>query len=334
MRASTWVVVAALAAVACATGDVEDAGPSIRTASAPQIGPASVDDPIMPLPEKLALDQRKVELGSKLFRDPILDREKQATCLTCHPFGRGGVDGAPKPQLPGKEAMTVNTPTIFNVGLNYRQHWNGKFETLEAQLDAPILNPRVMNMTYPEVVARLSASPEYAAAFRDIYPDGVTEKNFRDALAEYERSLITPRSPFDRFLAGDPEAIDDRVRKGYALFKSHGCISCHQGVNIGGNMMQRFGALKDYFAGREISEADLGLFLVTRREEDKHVFRVASLRNVALTAPYFHDGSVKTLEEAVRIMSEYQLGRPLDDEQTKLIVAFLGSLTGDLGVEL
>jgi cytochrome c peroxidase len=191
------------------------------------------------------------------------------------------------------------------------------------------MNPNVMNMTFPEIVERLKASPEYAPTFNAIY-GGVSEANFREALATYERSLNTPGARFDRFLRGETDAIDDDERRGFELFKSHGCSSCHQGVNVGGNLLQRFGVLKDYFAGRTIEEADLGLYTVTKLEADKHVFRVPSLRNVALTAPYFHNGSVQTLDEAVRIMAEYQLGRPLAAEQTRLIVAFLGTLTSDL----
>ncbi len=329
--ALTFLVTAA--AAACADPAPTSVPTSEPLAFVPDLVPATADDPIVPIPTRLDLDARKVALGEKLFKDPILSRDRDTSCLVCHPFGKGGADGMPKSQLFGKEPLAVNTPTVFNVGLNYKLHWNGKWDSLEAQLDTPILNPKVMNITYGEIVSRLDASTDYKPAFAAIYTDGVTEKNFRDAVATYERSLLTPRSRFDRFLSGEPEAIDDRERQGYALFKSHGCISCHQGVNVGGNMMQRFGALKDYFAGRTITEADLGLYLVTNREEDKHVFRVASLRNVALTAPYFHDGSVDTLEKAVRIMAEYQLGRPLTDEQTGLIVAFLGSLTGDTGVE-
>lgn len=291
---------------------------------------ASADDSFLPLPEQMQLDPRKVELGRRLFRDNILSKDRDTSCVVCHPFARGGADGMPRSQLLGKEPLAVNTPTIFNVGFDYKLHWNGRFDSLEAQLDVPITSPRVMNITFAEVVRRLQESVDYAHSFKAIYRDAVTEKNFRDVIATYERSLVTPRSRFDRFLLGDRNALDDREKRGFALFKSQGCVSCHQGVNIGGNLMQRFGALKDYFAGRRIEEADLGLFLITKREEDRHVFRVASLRNVALTGPYFHDGSVASLEEAVRIMSEYQLGRPLTDEQTGVIVAFLGTLTGDL----
>jgi cytochrome c peroxidase len=291
--------------------------------------PLLSDEVILPIPETVPLDPRKVDLGRRLFRDPILSRERDTTCLNCHPFAAGGMDGATRSQLPGRAKLGVNTPTIFNVGFSFKLHWSGRFDSLEAQLDVPIMNPNVMNMTFPEIVERLKASPEFAPTFNAIY-GGVSEANFREALATYERSLNTPGARFDRFLRGETDAIDDDERRGFELFKSHGCSSCHQGVNVGGNLLQRFGVLKDYFAGRTIEEADLGLYTVTKLEADKHVFRVPSLRNVALTAPYFHNGSVQTLDEAVRIMAEYQLGRPLAAEQTRLIVAFLGTLTSDL----
>ncbi len=332
MRSSTTILGGLTVATLFACEDPRASGDDLSLPPpgiAPEAGRATVDDPIVPLPTHVELDKRRVALGGKLFRDPILSRNRDQSCVACHPFERAGADGVAKSHLPGQEEMAVNTPTVFNAGFNYKLHWNGKWDSLEAQLETPITSPRAMNTTFEVVVERLAESEEYRLAFAAIYPDGVTEKNFRDVMATYVRSLVTPRSRFDRFLSGELDAIDDRERRGYALFKSHGCISCHQGVNVGGNMMQRFGALKDYFAGRRVSESDLGLFLVTKREEDKHVFRVASLRNVALTAPYFHDGSVNSLEEAVRIMSEYQLGRSLTDEQVGLIVAFLGTLTGE-----
>lgn len=321
----------AVALFACALSCDEPTSASGDSAAPREPELASLNDVILPIPTEVREDARKVELGRRLFADPILSRDGQTTCMTCHPFPAHGADGAARSQLPGRDPLAVNTPTIFNVGFSYKLHWNGRFDSLEAQLDVPITSPKVMNMTFDEIVARLRASPAYRPSFEALYVDGVTEKNFRDAIASYERTLNTPGSRFDKFLAGDAAAITDDERRGFELFKSHGCSSCHQGVNVGGNLMQRFGVLKDYFAGRTIEEADLGAYLVTKREEDKHVFRVASLRNVAVTGPYFHSGSVNSLEEAVRIMAEYQLGRPLDDEQTRLIVAFLGTLTGDVG---
>lgn len=330
MHAATCAVMSTFALVAACGASPEDLEDPDDPSFAPEVGEPSVDDPIVPLPESVRLDKRKVRLGERLFRDPILSRDRDTSCLVCHPFERGGTDGLAKSQLFGKEPLSVNTPTIFNVGLSYKLHWEGAWDSLEAQLDTPIKSPKVMNNTYEEIVTRLRADAGYRSAFEEIYRDGVTERNFREVLAVYERSLLTPRSRFDRFLAGEVGAISDEEHRGYSLFKSHGCISCHQGVNVGGNMMQKFGALKDYFEGRSFADADLGLYLVTKREEDKHVFRVPSLRNVALTAPYFHDGSAQTLDKAVRVMSEYQLGRTLTDEQARLIVAFLGTLTGEI----
>jgi cytochrome c peroxidase len=310
-------------ALGCVDDSPAELDPPRRAAEARDVGEA-----ILPIPTELELDRRTVDLGRRLFADPILSKGRDTTCLTCHPFANGGADGAARSQLPGREMLAVNTPTVFNSSFNYRLHWNGRFTSLEDQLDVPLTSPKVMASTYEEVLRRLRDS-SYAADFSAIWRDGVTERNFRVAIATYERSLITPRSRFDRFLEGDATAISQTEREGFELFKSYGCISCHQGVNVGGNLMQRFGVLRDYFAGRAPSEADLGLYLVTKREEDKHVFRVASLRNVARTGPYFHDGSVTSLSEAVKIMAEFQLGRRLSEEHTKRIVAFLETLTGD-----
>ncbi len=292
---------------------------------------ATPEDPIDPIPTDRHLDARKVALGKDLFADPILSPDGDVACTTCHLFDKGGADGLPKKDLADHEPALVNTPTIFNVALNYRLHWSGRFEELESQLEIPITSPRVLGTTYEAIVSRLSASPTYPDRFRAIYDEGLTTATFRDALVTYEQALVTPNARFDRWLRGDKSAITADEEAGYALFKSHGCISCHQGVNVGGNLFQKFGAMSDYFKDRGgVSEADYGRFNVTKREEDRYVFRVASLRNVALTAPYFHDGRAPTLEIAVQVMSKYQLGRKLTPEQTRLLVAFLKTLTGEL----
>ena len=291
---------------------------------------ATSEDPIDPIPVALHLDARKLALGAKLFRDPILSPGGDVSCVTCHDFSLGGADRRVKSDLPRHTKAAVNTPTIFNAALNYRFHWSGKFDELETQLDVPITSPRVLATTFPAVVGRLASSNEYPALFAAIYPEGLTEKTFRDAMVTYERSLTTPGSRFDKYLRGEKSALTADERAGYSLFKSHGCISCHQGVNVGGNLFEKFGALRDYFKDRgNVEESDLGRYNNTKREADRYVFRVASLRNVALTPPYFHDGNTKTLEEAVQIMSRYQLGRTLSAEQTRLIVAFLKTLTGE-----
>jgi cytochrome c peroxidase len=323
-------VAIAFAAViaACSTSDPVEPEPA-TLGSAPHL--ATQEDPIDPVPIDREFEPKKVELGRDLFADPILSPDGKTSCLTCHMFDKGGADGVVKNDLPDHDPAAVNTPTIFNVSLNYRLHWNGKADELGSQLEIPITSKRVLATTYDAILGRLAASPTYPSRFREVYPDGLTKETFRDAVVTYEQSLITPNSRFDRYLRGDKTAITNDEEAGYQLFKSHGCISCHQGVNVGGNLFQKFGAMHDYFKDRgHIAEPDYGRYNVTKREEDRYYFRVASLRNVALTAPYFHDGSAKTLEEAVQVMSRYQLGRKLTAEQTRILVLFLKTLTGEL----
>ncbi|MFO0611460.1 MAG: cytochrome c peroxidase [Polyangiaceae bacterium] len=321
----------ALAPLACSSSEPADPEPP-TLASVPRI--ATPEDPIDPIPLDRSVDARKAALGKALFFDPVLSPDGKTSCVTCHMFDKGGADGVVKNDLPDHEPAAVNTPTIFNVSLNYRLHWSGKYDELVPQLDIPITSPRVLATTYDAILGRLAASPSYRARFQEVYPDGLTKDSFKDAIVTYERSLLTPNSRFDRYLRGDKSAITGDEEAGYALFKSHGCISCHQGVNVGGNLFQKFGAMADYFKDRgHVSEPDYGRYNVTKKEEDRYTFRVASLRNVALTAPYFHDGSAATLEDAVRVMARYQLGRKLSTEQTRLIVLFLKTLTGELDGE-
>jgi cytochrome c peroxidase len=202
---------------------------------------------------------------------------------------------------------------------------------LEAQIDAVVQNPIEMGSTWDDVVATVSQDSNYQRSFAASYRDGVSKDNIKNALATYERTLITPNSPFDRYLRGDRNAISDEEKAGYLKFKQYGCVACHQGVNVGGNMFQKFGVMGDYFAKRGgPAEADMGRYLVTGEEGDKHVFKVPSLRNVAQTAPYFHDGTAKTLDEAVDVMFMYQLGRVASKEDKAAIIKFLNTLSGDL----
>ncbi len=293
--------------------------------------PPVTDDPIVPLPHSVPdLDARKVALGEKLFADPRLSPRGDVACTTCHELARGGVDGRAKSKMGDQDAPAVNTPTVFNVTFNFKAHWSGAYTALTEQLSVPVTSPRVMNTTFEAIVERLSVVPEYRDAFAEIYADGLGVPALKDAIVEYERSLVTPGARFDRYLEGDTAALTADEIAGYDMFRSYGCSSCHQGINIGGNMFQKLGVMRDFFGERkELGEGDNGRFNVTKREEDRHVFRVPSLRNVAVTAPYLHDGSAKTLEEAVQIMGRYQLGRPLDDREVKLIVGFLRTLTGE-----
>jgi cytochrome c peroxidase len=225
----------------------------------------------------------------------------------------------------------VNAPTVLNAALNFKQFWNGRADSLEAQVDLVVRNPVEMGSRWDDVVAKVAQDANYRRTFASSYADGVTRENIQNALATYERTLITPNSRFDRYLRGDGNAISDEEKAGYLKFKQYGCIACHQGVNVGGNMFQKFGVMGDYFAQRgNPTAADMGRYLVTGEEGDRHVFKVPSLRNVALTAPYFHDGSARTLDAAVDVMFRYQLGRVASREDKAAIIKFLDTLTGDL----
>ena len=287
--------------------------------------------PITPIPLTIALDARKVELGRKLFHEPMLSHDRSISCANCHPLAQGGMDGMPRSLGIGHQRGELNAPTVFNSGLKFRQFWDGRADTLESQIDGPMQSPIEMGSTWEEIVARLGADPAYKAAFAAISPTGVRREHVKEAIAEFERSLLTPNSRFDRYLRGEDSAITAEELAGYTKFKNYGCISCHQGVNVGGNMFQRMGVIRDYFAERgEVTKADFGRFNVTGDEADRFVFKVPSLRNVALTAPYFHDGSAATLREAVGVMAKYQLGRPLPPDDLSAIVRFLQTLTGEM----
>jgi cytochrome c peroxidase len=297
---------------------------------------AQSDEPLSPLPTSQNLDAAKVALGGKLFVDKRFARDGSVSCASCHDLARGGAETRPDSRRFSAGAGGVrhifNTPTVYNSGFNFRQQWTGGADTLEDLIDKIVRSGRVFNTAWPDLTRRLSADPDLAKAFAQSYPGaGVTRETVSDAIAVYVRSLVTP-SRFDRYLRGEPNAITADEKRGYERFKSYGCVGCHQGMNVGGNMLQRFGAMNDYFAdkpGRQPLESDPGRYLITKRLEDMHVFKVPSLRNVALTAPYFHDGSAATLEDAVDVMFHYQLGRTAPPDDKALIVKFLKSLTGE-----
>jgi cytochrome c peroxidase len=290
-----------------------------------KIGIASYSvEPIQPIPLNVELSEAKVELGKKLFHDPILSKDNSLACAGCHDLEKGGVDHLPRSIGINKKEGEINAPTVFNSGFNFRQFWDGRSETLEDQIGGPLANSKEMNNSWEEVIQRLSSHKEYNQFFSMIYVDGVTTNNIKNALAEFEKSLYTPNSRFDQFLRGDSNALTEEEKKGYQLFKDNGCIACHQGMNIGGNMYQTFGVFGNYFQERgNTTNADNGLYNLTGNEQDRYKFKVPSLRNVALTAPYFHDGSVDTLERAISIMAKYQLGRNLEEEEIQPIAAFL-----------
>jgi len=285
---------------------------------------------IQPIPLPSGLDSGKVELGHELFHDVRLSSDQTISCASCHGLDSAGVDGLPRSFGVGGVEGDINSPTVFNSGLNYSQFWDGRAATLEEQVNGPINNPKEMASNWPQVISRLKVVPDYVNKFKAVYADGITAANVRDAIATFERSLNTVNAPFDQFLRGDNAAINEEEAKGYDLFKSYGCVACHQGRNVGGNMFQKFGVMGDYFSDRGgISRADLGRFNVSGDELDRHVFKVPSLRLTVLTAPYFHDSSAKTLHDAIDVMAKYQLGRHISDEDVKLIIKFLHTLVGN-----
>jgi cytochrome c peroxidase len=289
-----------------------------------------VNEAIQPIPLERALAPQKQLLGEKLFQEVRLSADNRVSCLTCHRFDMGGADRRTHSLGVRSRVGEVNTPTIFNVQYNFRLNWNGKFETLTDHLEGLLTNPDGMDISWDVLIQKLKQVPEYQRTFSQIYSDGLTANNLKDALVTYEESLNTPNSRFDRFLRGDKQALSPTEQEGYQLFKDYGCVSCHQGINAGGNLFQRFGVMGNYFADRgNVTQADLGRFNVTQDPADRFVFRVPSLRNVAQTAPYFHDGTAQTLEQAVVVMAKYQLGRSLPAKDINCLAEFLRTLTGE-----
>ena len=288
-------------------------------------------EPIRPIPDVVEADPEKVALGRALFHDPRLSKDNTTACVSCHDLGSGGDDGRRVSIGVEGETGAINSPTVFNAGLNFRQFWDGRAATLEQQIDGPVQSPVELGSLWPEVIAKLYAHESYPARFDALYAEeGITRESVKDALAEFMRSLTTPNSPFDRWLNGEADALAPLEKRGYALFKHYGCVSCHQGANVGGNMFQVFGVLNEYFKKRgNITDADLGRFNVTGNPADRHAFKVPSLRMAALTAPYLHDGSAATLRDAVDAMFEFQLGRSAPDADKDAIVAFIETLAGE-----
>lgn len=288
----------------------------------------AVNSPIQPIPRNFELDKDKVVLGERLFHDKRFSHNNSLSCASCHVFKKGGTDNLAHSLKTDGKPTSTNTLTIFNAVFNFRLHWNGEFSRFEDQIDK-VMNT-VLHSTWDQVIAKFKKDSRYVADFSKIYKDGIQIHTIKNAIATYERSLITPNSRFDKYLRGDQQAITDQEKHGYMLFRAYGCVACHQGINIGGNMYQKFGVMNNYFKERgNITQADFGRFNITNNEDDRHRFRVASLRNVALTAPYFHDGSASTLRDAVKVMARYQLGRPIPPKDIEYIVAFLYTLTGE-----
>lgn len=286
-------------------------------------------EPVMPVQPARHLDPAKVELGRKLFHDARLSHGNAVACSTCHQLQSGGDDGRTRSPGSDGQPLDVNTPSVLNVSGNARLNWEANFRTIEAQNESVLLNVRIMNMTWNELLARLRDDADYPKDFIATYGSEPARANVLDALATFQRSLVTPNAAFDRHLSGEPNAISPDEKRGYELFKSYGCVACHQGANFGGNLSQPFGIFDDPFKPSRDADAGEGRVAAPNAQGGGQLYRVPSLRNVAVTAPYFHNGYTSSLAGAVEIMGRSQLGRRLSPDDIQLIVRFLNTLTGE-----
>lgn len=288
----------------------------------PMKPPALPDNPASPA---------KVALGKMLYFDTRLSESHAISCNSCHMIGMGGVDLQETSLGHRWQRGGRNAPTVYNAVFDVAQFWDGRAKDLEQQAGGPLVNPIEMDTTAEHVVEQLKGIPGYRPAFARAFPgnaDPLTFDNIRRAIAVFEATLITPNAPFDRYLKGDEKALNGTQTEGLALFISKGCAACHGGINLGGAMYAPFGVVER--PGAEIlPPGDKGRFAVTKTVSDEYVFRVPSLRNVALTPPYFHSGKVWDLRQAVAVMGNSQLGTKLTDAEVDRITAFLDTLSGD-----
>lgn len=289
-------------------------------------------EPVRPIDQVLEYDPAKAELGFALFHDTRLSVDNTVSCATCHALETAGVDNHRYSHGVNDQLGGVNAPTVYNAVYNFVQFWDGRAQTLADQAAGPPLNPVEMASTsFEEIIAKLQKDKKFVKEFVKVYPEGLTEANLTDAIEQFERTLITPDSRFDKWLRGDDSAISAEELAGYELFKQYDCATCHAGKNLGGLSYELMGLRRHYFAerGLELTHEDNGRYKETQQERDRHRFKVPGLRNVEHTWPYYHDGTRETLEEAVRDMGLYQSGVELTDDEVTKITSFLKSLTGE-----
>ncbi|MFV0594629.1 cytochrome-c peroxidase [Shewanella sp.] len=271
-------------------------------------------------------EPEKVELGKMLFFEPRLSKSGFISCNSCHNLSTGGVDALPTSIGHHWQEGPINSPTVLNADFMLAQFWDGRASDLKEQAAGPIANPKEMGFTHELATETIASMPAYRARFAKVYGDEKVDiDRLTDAIAAFEKTLVTPNGPFDQYLLGKQDTISSEAKAGYQLFKDKGCVSCHNGPAVGGTMFMKMGLIKPFHTNNP-AEGRKG---VTGKEADKYVFKVPTLRNIELTYPYFHDGSVWTLEEAVNTMADIQLGQKLTDKETQEMVAFLNSLTGE-----
>ncbi len=283
-------------------------------------------EPISPITTPANIHSEKAELGKKLFFDPRLSRSGFISCNSCHNLSMGGADNLPTSIGDHWQQGPINSPTVLNASLNVAQFWDGRAADLKEQAAGPIANPGEMASSHTLAVSTIASIPGYQQEFKRAFgADAVTIDTITEAIAEFEKTLKTPNAPFDLWLKGNKQAVSQQVLEGYALFKASGCAACHNGEAVGGSSFQKFGILAPYSTDNPAE----GRIAVTGNQSDRFSFKVPTLRNVALTYPYFHDGGAATLTEAVDVMGKLQLGRQFNEQENAAIVAFLKSLTGD-----
>lgn len=268
---------------------------------------------ITPIPNNIKLDNRKVLLGKMLFYDTRLSKDDTISCASCHHISSEGDDDR-----------------SFSIGfssLNFVQFWDERAKTLEEQALGPIHELIEMNSNFDEIISKLKNDETYIKKFYQIYHSSINENNIINAIVEFEKSLLTPNSKFDKHLKGQKDILTKEEIKGYELFKSHGCISCHNGVNIGGNLFQKIGIINNYFKNEP---KNFGRYNITKEEKDKFYFKVPTLRNIELTAPYLHNGSIKDLKSTIGIMLKYQIGTIYEKSDIENLEMFLKTLTGEI----
>lgn len=295
-------------------------------ALATAISPAMAEEPIQPIKPYVSKEPALVELGKKLFFDPRLSKSGFISCNSCHNLSMGGSDNLKTSIGHNWQQGPINAPTVLNSSLNVAQFWDGRALTLQDQAGGPIANPGEMAFTHALAIELLKSIPGYVSEFKTVFgKDDITIAEVTKAIAEFEETLVTPNSRFDKWLSGDKKALSADELAGYELFKDSGCTACHNGAAAGGNTFQKMGVVEPYVS---TSPAE-GRVAVTKEEADRFNFKVPTLRNVELTYPYFHDGEAETLTEAVDVMGRIQLGKKFSDKENAQIVAFLKTLTGD-----
>ncbi len=285
-----------------------------------------MNEPIQPIEAVVAENPGMVELGKKLFFDPRLSKSGFISCNSCHNLSMGGSDNLKTSIGHNWQEGPINSPTVLNSSMNLAQFWDGRAKDLKEQAGGPIANPGEMAFTHELAVEVAQSIPGYVAEFKEVFgTDKISIDDITTAIAAFEETLVTPNSRFDKWLMGDKKALTTKQLAGYKLFKNSGCVACHNGSAIGGSSFQKIGLIEPY----KTSNKAEGRAAVTGRDADRFMFKVPTLRNVDLTYPYFHDGEVSTLKDAVDIMGRLQLGKKFTDEENVLIVAFLKTLTGD-----